>query len=187
MISRLAGAAVAAAVLLAPSLAAAQAWVVDKARSTLAFKGAASGQSFSGRFKTWDAQITFDPANLAAARVAATIAVASADTSNGERDELLPTSAFFDARKFPQATFVASRFVSKGGNRYEASGDLTIKGVTRPVTLPFTLAISGNTAQMTGALTLNRSAFGVGTGQWASEKTIATAVQVTINLTATRR
>lgn len=178
-----------AAALLAfsPSVAAAQAWVVDRARSTLGFKGAASGQSFSGRFRDWDAQITFDPKNLAAARVVATIGVASAATGNEERDELLPTSAFFDAARFPRATFVASRFVDRGGGRYEAIGDLTIKGVTKPLTLPFTLAINGNTAQMTGAIALNRSAFGVGSGQWASDKTIGTTVQVTVNLTATRR
>lgn len=177
----------AAMVLFCVGAASAQAWTVDKARSTLGFSGKASGTAFSGRFKTWDAQIIFDPNNLASARVVATVALASADTANADRDELLPTSAFFDVRKFPQATFVASRFVSKGGNQYEASGDLTIKGVTRTVTLPFTLAITGNTAQMTGAVSLNRSAFGVGTGQWASEKTIDTAVRVTINLTATLR
>lgn len=177
----------AALVLATPAAAAANVWTVDKARSVLGFKGQASGVGFEGRFRTWDAQITFDPNNLAAARVAATVNVASVATGNGDRDELLPTAAFFNTARFPQATFVASRFTARGGNRYEATGDLTIKGITKPVTLPFTLAINGNTAQMTGSVALNRSAFAVGTGQWASDDTIDRTVVVTINLTATKR
>jgi polyisoprenoid-binding protein YceI len=176
-----------ALVLTAPSVAAANAWTVDKARSVLGFKGQASGVGFEGRFRTWDAQITFDPDNLANARVVATVNVGSVATGNGERDALLPTAAFFDAARFPRATFVAGRFVSRGGNRYAATGDLTIKGITKPVTLPFTLAIDGDTAQMTGSVALNRSAFAVGTGQWASDDTIDRTVVVTINLTATKR
>lgn len=186
--TRLQGGLLAAALFAClPTVAEAQAWVVDKSRSALSFKAVASGTSFSGRFKDWDAQITFDPNNLSTGRVMATVAVASAETANDDRDELLPTPAFFDAARFPRATFVSSRFVDRGGGRYEAIGDLTVKGVTKPLTLPFTLAIDGNTAQMTGAVALNRSAFGVGTGQWAADKTIGTTVQVTIRLVATRR
>lgn len=170
-----------------PAAAAGSAWTVDKSKSTLGFRSQASGVPFTGRFKSWDAQIDFDPADLSRARVVATVDVGSVDTANEDRDELLPTSSFFDTAKFPRATFIASRFVAKGGNRYEAAGDLTIKGITKPLTLPFTLVISGNTAQMTGQIALNRSAFAIGTGQWASDETIDRTVTVTVNLTATRR
>ncbi len=59
--------------------------------------------------------------------------------------------------------------------------------MTRPVVLPFTLVITGNTAKMNGQLVLDRTAFGVGQGQWRTGSTVATQVTVTVNLTATAR
>ena len=73
-----------------------------------------------------------------------------------------------------------------GGGKYQASGDLTIRGVSKPVLLPFTLAISGDTARMNGSLVLNRTAFGIGQGQWKTGDVVASEVTVTVALTAHR-
>lgn len=174
---------VAVALLLAAPASAAN-WVVDKGASSLGFRASASGAAFSGRFQRWDASISFDPKNLAASSVTATIDVGSANTANSERDELLPTAEWFAAGKHPKATFVSRKFVDKGGGNYEAHGDLTIKGVKRAAVLPFKLAINGDVAKMTGSLVLDRTAFGVGTGQWKSDDTVSTKVTVTVNLMA---
>jgi polyisoprenoid-binding protein YceI len=177
-----------AALLAVPAAAQAPApaWTVDKAKSSLAFRATASGQAFQGRFTNWDARIAFDPKNLAGSRATVTVQVASASTGDKERDELLPEGAFFAAARHPTATFTTRSITSSGGSRYVAVGDLTLKGVKRPVTLPFTLAINGDTARMNGMLVLDRTAFGVGTGQWASNETVSTKVTVAVDLTARR-
>jgi len=179
--------AAAAAALLVPagSIAApAPAWSVDKAASHLGFASSFSGTGFTGAFRRWDAAIRFDPKNLAGSSVTATIDTGSAATGSPDRDQALPTDSFFAAAKFPRASFVASSFKDLGGGRYQAVGTLTIRGVAKPLTLPFTLAITGRQAHMTAAVAVNRLAFGVGQDEWKATEAIPAAVTVTIDLTA---
>ncbi len=168
-----------------PVLAAPPAWTVDPA-SKLTFQGAMSGQAFTGTFKRWSAQIVFDPKALAASKAVVTISVASAATGDADRDQAIPTADWLSASKFAQATFVTRDFRDLGGGKYVADGDLTLRGVKQPVQLPFTLAISGDTAKMNGAMVLNRTAFGVGQGQWKTGEVVDTKVTVNVALTAHR-
>ncbi len=179
----------AAALLLAatPALAAAPpAWVVDKGASKVGFSGAMSGQGFSGRFTRFDAQIAFDPANLPASQVTAVIDTGSAVSGDASRDEALPTPDWFSVKAFPRALFKSKRIAAAGPGRYVADGDLTIRNVTRPVSLPFALTITGEVAKMTGSLSLDRSAFGVGQGQFKGGDTVALKVGVDVAITAKR-
>jgi polyisoprenoid-binding protein YceI len=174
---------------LAPSLTLAAtppAWLVDKAASSVRFTSSMAGQGFTGVFRRWDADIHFDPANLAASSVTATIDVGSASTGDPDRDQALPTATFLDAPAFPRATFVARGFTALGPGRYQASGVLTLRGVGKPLTLPFTLAIAGPRADMTAKVAINRLAFGVGQGEWTATTTIPAAVTVSIAITARR-
>jgi polyisoprenoid-binding protein YceI len=179
----------AAALLAVPSLALAApapAWTVDRAASRLTFTSAYAGDAFSGGFSRWSADIRFDPKNLAGSSVTATIDVGSAATGDKDRDASLPTADFFAAARFPRATFAATRFRDLGGGRYAADGTLTIKGVAKPLTLPFSLAITGKSAKMTSSVAINRLAFGIGQGQWASTQAIPAAATVNIAISATR-
>ncbi len=166
--------------------AAPPAWTVDKASSSLKFSSSLGGEAFSGAFRRWDADIRFDPADLAHSSVAVTIDVASAGTANTDRDQALPTAAFFDAPAFPKATYVARSFTALGPNRYAAAGVLTLRGVAKPLTLPFTLVITGPAAKMSGQVAINRLAFGVGQNEWKATTTLPAAVQLTISLNAKR-
>jgi len=169
----------------APALApAAPIWVVDKAASRLTFRAAVSGQNFDGVFKKWDAQVAFDPKNLKASHAAVTIDIASVVTGDPTRDQMLPTPDFFSVAKFPKASFVTAAIVQTGPGHYQAIGDLRIKGMVRRVTLPFTLAIVGDTAKMDGALTIDRGWFGIGQGQYASSETVASNVVIMVRLAA---
>lgn len=160
-------------------------WTVDGG-SKLGFTGKMSGEAFNGVFRRWNAQIAFDPKNLTGSKVAVTVDVASAATGDADRDQALPTDDWFAAGKFPRATFVTHAFKDLGGGRYQAIGDLTIRGVSHPVVLPFTLVIAGDTARMNGQLALNRAAFGIGQGKWATGDMVDTQVAVTIALAAHR-
>lgn len=87
-----------------------------------------------GEFDKVSGTVDFDPANLAAAKIDAVIDVASVSTRETDRDNHLKSADFFDVAKFPQITF-KSTSVAKGGDGYKVDGDLTIHGVTKPVTL----------------------------------------------------
>lgn len=177
---------VAAALLIAP-VAEARPYAVNKAASKLGFTGSMNGAAFNGTFRRWDATIDFDPANLARSKASVVVDMSSATTGDGARDEALPSSDWFATSRHPRATFVTRSITRTAPNRYAAAGTLTIRGVSRPVVLPFTLAITGNTAKMSGQLVLDRTAFGVGQGQWRTASAVATKVTVNVNLTATAR
>jgi len=171
----------------APAFAApASAWTVDKAASKVSFSSSFDGDAFSGTFKRWDAAIRFDPANLAGSSVTATFDVASAATGEAERDKALPGPDWFNAKATPKATFTATSFKALGGGKYTAAGNLTIRGVTKPLTLPFTLVITGDTAKMTSTVGINRLAFGVGQNEWKTTQVVPGTATVTISLTARR-
>ena len=173
------------ALLAVPAIAApAPAWTVDKAASHVGFQGAMNGQSFNGGFSRWDATIAFDPNNLPASKVTAVIDTGSAKTGDQTRDEALPTDDWFSVKVFPRATFVSRKITAAGPGRYVAQGDLTIRNAIHPVTLPFALAITGDTAKMAGSLALDRAAFGVGQGQFKTGDTVALKVGVNIAVTA---
>lgn len=177
----------AAAILATPAWAApAPAWTVDKAASKVAFASSFDGGAFSGSFRRWDAAIRFDPANLAGSSVTATFDMTSAVTGDASRDGALPQDDWFAAGRFPKATFTAKTFKALGGDRYQAIGDLTLRGVTKPLTLPFTLVITGGVAKMNANVGLNRLAFGVGQNEWKTTEVVPGTVTVNISLTAKR-
>lgn len=108
----------------------------DKAHSHIGFSVTHILSKVPGEFKDYDGSFTFDPAKPQASKVKVTIQVASISTDNEMRDNHLKSPAFFDAAKYPTITFV-SRKVTKGegDNKYQVEGNLTIHGVTKPVTL----------------------------------------------------
>jgi polyisoprenoid-binding protein YceI len=121
--------------------------------------------------------MSFDPAKLADSRLDVTIPLAGAATGDGERDSTLRDSDFFNVAKFPQARFVATRFRALGANRYAADGLLTLRGVSKPVTLAFTWT-PGAAPVLVGRATVKRLAFGVGGGDWADTSIIPDDVAV---------
>lgn len=160
-----------------PLSAHAGAWHADAKNSTLTFSGIYQGDAFDGRFKTFDATIDFDPAQLASSRFDVKITLASADTANSERDESLRGADFFDAAHMPIATYTCTKFRSLGGNRYAADGTLTLRGIAKPVTLSFAWA-GGVTPALVGDAAVNRLDFNVGGGQWADTSMVGNAVKV---------
>ena len=168
------------AALALPGAAAASAWDLQPG-STLEFTGSMQGEGFEGRFGAFDADIVFDPADLAGARFDVAIDLASADTDNSERDETLLGPEFFDVADTPQAHYVATRFRSDGDG-FLADGELTLHGVTRPVPLHFTFERTVDGAVLAGHAELDRLQFGIGSGEWADPETIAHAVQVETRL-----
>ncbi len=164
--------------------AAAPIWAVDKAASRLKFRATANNVGFDGQFRAWDAQIAFDPKNLKASHAMVSVVMASAVTGDPTRDQMLPTGDWFDVGKFGKSTFETTAISEASPGHYMANGVLTLHGVKRPISLPFTLAITKDVAKMDGAVTLNRMDFGVGKGQAGGPETVAPQVVVSVNLVA---
>lgn len=96
-----------------------------------------------GTFKDFDGTFSFDEKDPAGDKVNVTINTASLDTNHAERDKHLRSADFLNAGKFPQATF-ASTAVKKEGEKLAVTGDLTLNGVTKPVTLSAQLIGQGD-------------------------------------------
>ncbi|WP_304179812.1 YceI family protein [Phenylobacterium aquaticum] len=160
-------------------------WTVASG-STLGFSTTWGGQAIEGRFDRWTADISFSPDQLAKSKVSVSIDIASIKTGDAQRDDSLPSADWFDAATHPKATFIADRFEKTGEDRYVAKGKLTLRGVTKPLSLPFRLKIDGDKARMSGVTTLDRTAFGVGQGEWQATDQIPAGVKVSVKLTATR-
>ncbi|RZA13738.1 MAG: YceI family protein [Lysobacteraceae bacterium] len=165
---------------LALALLAAPAFAADYAQapgSTLVFAGKYQGEVFTGRFPGFATRFSFDPTQLASAKLEVTIPLATAATSNPDYDDQLRGGDFFDSAKFATATYSASKFRALGGNRYAADGTLSLHGVSKPVTLEFTWT-AGAAPVLAGKATVSRLAFGVGGGDWADTKLIPDAIAI---------
>lgn len=145
--------------------------------STLAFATKYDGETFTGSFPGFSTTLSFDPANLAEAKLDVSIPLAGAKTGNADRDSTLQGEDFFNIAKFTQARYTASEFRSLGGNQYAADGTLDLRGVKKPVTLTFTWT-PGAKPVLAGKATVKRLDFGVGGGDWADTDTIPNEVAV---------
>ena len=145
--------------------------------SRLAFSGTYQGEAFTGTFPGFTTRLSFDPKQLASAKLEVKIPLATTVTSNNSYDSELRGAAFFDASKFPQASFTATKFRSLGGNRYAADGQLSLHGINKPVTLNFEWT-PGASPVLTGRASVQRLDFGIGGGQWADTKLIPNAIAI---------
>lgn len=161
---------------------AATAWTTDPAASTLTFAASADGEPFTGTFKTFDATIVFDPADLAGSSFDVSIDLTSADSGNTDRDDTLQTAEFFNTEQQPQARFKAAEFIASAPGRFTANGTLDLNGVSKPVALMFTWTSDATTATLAGETILDRTQFNVGTGDWADDTTITHEVVVKTTL-----
>ncbi len=145
--------------------------------STLAFASKYDGEVFSGRFGSFSTTLSFDPAKLAASKLDVTIGLAGTKTGNDDRDSTLQSADFFNVAKFAQARYTATKFRSLGGNQYAADGNLTLRGVTKPVTLTFTWT-PGAQPVLAGKATVRRLDFGVGSGDWTDTSSLPNEVAI---------
>jgi polyisoprenoid-binding protein YceI len=120
-----------------------------------------------GQFNEFEGDGYVDGANPADSRATVTIRAASIDTRNAQRDEHLRSNDFLAMQDYPEITFVSTEARQTGGATFELTGDLTIRGVTRQVTIPFTFEGAatdpfGNLRLgFEGAVTINRKDYGV--------------------------
>jgi len=158
-------------------------WTLTPDTSALSFSGTQAGAPFEGQFVNFTADIVFDPDALETAEITITIDTASARSGSPERDGALPGSDWFDVAAHPTASFVTADIQTTDAG-YIANGTLTLKGTTQDVALPFSLSIEGDAAHVTGALTIDRNDYSVGTGALSSM--VGSDVTIHFDINATR-
>jgi polyisoprenoid-binding protein YceI len=171
------------------------AYKLEKAHASLIFRVNHLGFSnYTAQFKTFDAQLQFDPENLAASTVTATVDPRSLDLDNpppGFVAELLGEQ-WLDATKFPEMTFKSTRVESISVNKARITGDFTLRGVTKPVILEATFngGYAGHPMDPNARIgfsaigSLNRSEFGIAYGIPAPGTTMGVSDRVDIAIEA---
>jgi polyisoprenoid-binding protein YceI len=175
--------AILAVALLAPNAWAQQRLVPEQ--SDIRFTSKQMGVPVDGKFKTFDAQVSFVPSRPEAARIAFTVELASVTLGVAEAEAELARPDWFSTRQFPHATFQSSSVKALGGGRFDVAGKLSIKGSSRDVVVPLTLSQSGGTTIATGAFVIKRLDFRIGDGEWKDTAMVANDVQVRFKLSLT--
>lgn len=153
-------------------------WRMEAAASRLDFAATFERTPAPGVFKQFDTRLAFDGETPAGGKLQVSIRMPSADMANADVNKAIAGPEWFDFARHPEAVFQSAEIRRVDGNRYLARGTLTLKGVQRPVDVPFTWAPVGDAATMDGEFTVQRSAFGIGTGEWADTSVIGPDVKV---------
>ena len=154
-------------------------------QSEIVFTSKQMGVPVDGRFRKFDAQVAFDPKKPEAANIAFTIDLASVALGVAEVEAEVAKPDWFATSKFPQATFRSSGVKPLGAGKYEVAGKLAIKGASRDVVVPVTLASAGGHTTASGAFVIKRLDFKIGDGDWKDTSMVADDVLVKFKLTLT--
>ncbi|MDP2416723.1 MAG: YceI family protein [Hydrogenophaga sp.] len=172
-----------AAASLLPLSAQAQQTLVP-AQSEVTFVSRQMGVPVEGKFKTFSAQVAFDPAKLATSQIAFTVDTGSADISR-EANAELPKATWFNVAAFPKATFQSSSIKRLDASKFEVTGKLSIKGLSSDVVVPVTLTQSGAITTAVGTFPIKRLTFRIGEKEWADTSMVADEVQVKFKIALT--
>ena len=154
--------------------------------STVTITAIQMGVPADAAFTRFHASIDFDPAHPANANAQFTIDVASLDLGDTEYNKEMLKPAWLDAARFPTATFTSTSLKTLSPSQLEATGKITIKGITRDVRFPVTVKDGGKTRSYDGTLRIRRTDFKLGTGEWEATDVVADEVVIKVHaVTAT--
>ncbi len=155
-------------------------WAVDAAKSSVHFSGTHAGVAFRGSFSRWQADIRFDPANLAGSHIGGTFETASAQDGVPLHDESLPQKEWFDVEQHPTASFRSTRITPK-----IVEGVLTLKGHDLPVAL--SLNLEGDRMTLSGRFEVDRAEADLGMESDANAQYVSRKIAVDVNIEAARK
>jgi polyisoprenoid-binding protein YceI len=155
------------------------------AQSEIAFVSKQMGVPVEGKFKKFDAQLSFDPKKPEAAKIGLTIDLGSVALGVAETEAELAKPDWFASKQFPQATFQSTAVKQSAPGKFDVAGKLSIKGISRDVVVPVALAQSGPNTTANGGFVIKRLDFKIGDGDWKDTSMVANDVQVKFKLTLT--
>ena len=158
--------------------------IADKSQIT--FTSRQMGVPVDGKFGRFAATLSFDPARPEAGKAQIEVDLASVDAGSKDANDEVIGKGWFNVKEFPKARFVSSSVKALGNNRFEAKGQMSIKGRTRDMTVPFSYKPDGANGVFEGVLPLQRTQFGIGEGPWADTSVVADEVPIKFRLVASQ-
>lgn len=152
----------------------------NAAKSTVSVTFTQMKVAVDAPFKRFSGTVDFDAVKPAQARAHIEIDTASFDLGDEDYNGEVRKPAWFDSAKFPKATFDASGLKPLGGQKYEASGTLSLKGKTQALTVPVGVKSEGGATSFDGTVTISRAYFNIGDAEW--KDTVADPVSVKFHL-----
>ncbi len=179
---------VASAMLPSVSRAQAPVFKITPGDSTVSFYVKAS-VALEGKFEKWDATLTFPSTDVSTGVMDIKIQAATVDTGSGMKNDKLKSKDFFDVKQNPLITFHSDKIVQTGPATFELPGTFTVRGVSKPETLTFTLvdaaaARAAGAGEIKGTMAFDRKEYGMNSGIPFIK--IADRVEVSVNLKAKR-
>lgn len=173
-------------------------WVPDADHTSVSFQARHFFTNVRGAFRDFDLAFEYDEADPQNSSVSAAIRISSVNTGNAKRDDHLRSADWFDAERFPEMRFESDRVEVISADELRVHGVLTIRDVSRPVVLPVRRTgvedvpapmqeMMGGAKRIAGfetTLTIDRTDFGVGSGNWAMTTVVGAPIEITIAMEA---
>lgn len=158
---------------------------LDAGKSRIGFGYSQMNVNMDGSFAELKApEFSFDPANPEAAKVVIEVSLGSIDAGYEEANSELAKEEWLALNSYPLATFTSGKVEALGDGKYQVTGDLSIKGNSKPVTAPFTFKEAGDSGIFEGSFTFQRADFAVGEGQWKDFSIVANDIRINFHVVA---
>lgn len=177
---------ISAAILAFPLLASATVYTeIDNTESLIEFHYEQMGVKMEGVFANIEGEIHYDSQNPEQANATLNVVMNSVDTGSSEADGEIIKKEWFDAKTYPEATFITKKITKKSDNEFEITGLLEIKGHEQEIHFPATVTESDSKATFTGRFSLLRGDYAVGEGAWSKFDIVANDISIDFIIVAT--
>ena len=166
--------------------AAADEWRMTE-ESELTFEASWEETALPGRFRSFNVELMPADGSIEGGKLVVTVDLVAADMEDADINEAIAGEEWFAVERFPVATYTSRSIRQAEENIYVAEGELDLKGHVEPIAVPFTWEASGSSATMTGKLALDRTRFGIGSGEWEDDDSIGQAVLVAFRVVLERQ
>ncbi len=155
--------------------------------SELLFEASWEETPLPGRFGQFDVRLESETGQVSDATLSVAVQLANADMDDPDMNEAIAGVEWFAVAEHPQATYTSESIDETAPGEFVATGELNLKGHRKPVDVPFTWSNSGDVAEMRGELTVDRTEFDIGSGEWSDDESIGTDVRISFIVLLTRR
>ncbi len=157
----------------------AECWALVPQAGKIVFTGTQAGAPVHGTFSEYAGRVCIHAGDPAASRIRVSVRTASVDTQLPELDKALRGPDFFNSARWPQAMFDSESVKPLGPGRYQVTGKLTLRDVTREISVPIRLTpAGGGDARLSGQWSLQRLDYHIGLGQWADTEWVGNRVEI---------
>ncbi|MBF6031529.1 YceI family protein [Pseudomonas sp. P115] len=160
---------------------------VNPTASQISFTYKQLGQRVYGTFSQFEGSLAFDTQRPEAGHALLKIQLASIDAGSPDANDELQRASWFDTGTYPVGTYESTTVAALGGNRYKIDGQLTIKGITRPVSVDVLLKEQDGIGIFDGEFILKRGDFKIGEGEWAGNSVVSNDINIKFKMVAPQR